>query len=434
MTTPTRQADDWLRNCYRGMVELSTPIPIAEGPQAWVFGCRPRPVPGYPDTPMLTSLVAVPKNGTEPFHPATDDPWADLTAFDRDPKPRDPREQARRLNARGCILVADAAIRGARATALPWQPFHEAPGWWDRMLRRYFPTAEVSTCASWDQVMAAMDQPVSDTGGVVWIRRELNGAEATGHLIYAQKKDGRLVFLDPQAGQLARLEPTGVRQLILARFPSGDPGGPLVELPWRRPAPDLPSAIGKAEEWLLDAYRGEIALVSPTPADELARGWLFACNTKAFLSGGRPADAMLDAALIVPKDGGSPFGLPNSDPWGWLQRWDGGTEPGTEGLELPPKPGPAAWMPSTMGRLGPIISVTDHSSWQTVVAELITSPEGARGVVWVRRSDRQGRETVGLLIIAAHTPKGPVFIDAARDVPAELDSTGVRSLHLIRYR
>jgi Immunity protein 35/Papain fold toxin 1, glutamine deamidase len=434
MTDPAQQADDWLHHRYQGMVELAAPVPVSEGPQAWVFGCRARQVPGYPRTPMLTSLVAVPKNGTEPFHPATDDPWGDLAAFDRDPGPRDSAAQARRLNARGCVLAADAAIRGARATPLAWQPFHEAPGWWNRMIRRYFSAAEVSTCASWEEVMAAMDQPVSDTCGVVWIRRELNGAEATGHLIYAQKKDDRLVFLDPQAGHLARLESTGIRQLTLARFPGVDMGGPSVKPPWCRPAPDLPSAIAKAEQWLLDAYRGEVALVSPTPADELSRGWLFATNTKAFLSGGKPADAMLDTALVVPQDDGSPFGLPNSDPWGWLARWDDGTEPGTEGLELPPKPGPSAWMPSTMGRLGSIISITDHASWQTVVAEMATSPEGARAVVWVRRDDRQGRESVGLLIVAAHTPRGLIFIDAARDEPAELASEGVRSLHLIRYR
>jgi NADPH-dependent ferric siderophore reductase len=91
-------------------------------------------------------------------------------------------------------------------------------------------------------------------------------------------------------------------------------------------------------------------------------------------------------------------------------------------------------MPSTMSRLGSVVSVTDHTAWPTVLAELATSPEGARAVVWVRRSDPQGRESVGLLVVAAHTPTGLVLIDAARDAPAELDNNGVRSLHLIRYR
>jgi hypothetical protein len=435
MTNPTEQADSWLRHRYQGMVELSAPAPVAEGAQAWLFGCRARPVPGYPDTAMLTSLVAVPKNGTQPFHPATDDPWGDLAAFDRDPVPRDPESQALRTNARGCVLAADAALNGGRATPLAWRPYHEAPGWWDRLVRGYFPAAEVSACAGWDEVIAAVQAPGPDTRGVVWIRRELHGAEATGHLIYAQNNNGQVVLLDPQAGRLARLEPAGIRQLTLARFPGGGgPGSGPAGPAWRRPAADPASAISKAEEWLADVHRGEVALVAPSPADELARGWLFACNTKAFLSGGRPADAMLDAALVVPKDDREPFGLPNSDPWGWLARWDAGTEPGTEGLDLPPKPGPAAWMPSTMSRLGSVVSVTDHTAWPTVLAELATSPEGARAVVWVRRSDPQGRESVGLLVVAAHTPTGLVLIDAARDAPAELDNNGVRSLHLIRYR
>jgi hypothetical protein len=269
---------------------------------------------------------------------------------------------------------------------------------------------------------------------VVWVRREIHGAEATGHLIYAHNNDGQVALLDPQAGRLAHLEPAGIRRLTLAHLPAVGADPAVAGPPWRRPAADLPSAVGKAEEWLREVYRGEVVLVGVSVADELSRGWLFACNTRAFLSGGRPVDAMLDAAVVVPKDDREPFGLPNSDPWGWLGRWDAGTEPGTEGLELPPKPGPAAWMSSTMSRLGSVISVTDHTAWPTVLAELATSPEGVRAVVWVRREDRRGRESVGLLVVGAHTPKGLVLIDAARDAPAELDSTGVRSLHLIRYR
>ncbi|ALV38533.1 hypothetical protein AS200_13535 [Streptomyces sp. CdTB01] len=68
------------------------------------------------------------------------------------------------------------------------------------------------------------------------------------------------------------------------------------------------------------------------------------------------------------------------------------------------------------------------------MAELATSPEGTRAVVWIRREDRRGRESVGLLVVAAHTPQGLVLIDAARDAPAQPDSTGVRSLHVLRYR
>ncbi|NUQ97067.1 MAG: hypothetical protein HOY79_11050 [Streptomyces sp.] len=66
------------------------------------------------------------------------------------------------------------------------------------------------------------------------MRREAYGVEATGHLICAHNKDGQVVLLDPQAGRLARLEPTGIRRLTLARFAGGGgnetgPGAPA----WR---------------------------------------------------------------------------------------------------------------------------------------------------------------------------------------------------------
>jgi hypothetical protein len=48
--------------------------------------------------------------------------------------------------------------------------------------------------------------------------RELNGAEATGHLLYAHNNKGRAVLLDPQAQRLARLETMNLRALVLARI------------------------------------------------------------------------------------------------------------------------------------------------------------------------------------------------------------------------
>lgn len=99
MSDPTSRAEDWLRGTYGGMVELSGPGPVAERPESWVFGCRARPVPGYPATPMSTSLLAVPENGSRPFHPATDDPWGDLEAFDRAPAPREAAARGRRAGA-----------------------------------------------------------------------------------------------------------------------------------------------------------------------------------------------------------------------------------------------------------------------------------------------------------------------------------------------
>ncbi len=58
----------------------------------------------------------------------------------------------------------------------------------------------------------------SRRGGVVRMRRKINGAGATGHLFYAHHNNGRTVLLDSRTGGLARLETHDVRQLLLAHF------------------------------------------------------------------------------------------------------------------------------------------------------------------------------------------------------------------------
>lgn len=222
MTDPYLLARQWLGASYDVPPDLGR-TPVAETPQTWVFSAAPQTAAGGGragvPAPLLTSLVCVPKNGLPPFHPATDDPWGDLADFERDPRPRDPAEQARRTNARGAVLAAHATVGGAPATALPWQAAHESGTWWDDFLRRYFPTAEVGPCPDWDTVIAAVGEPGPGTAGVVWVRRELHGAEATGHLLYAHNNDGQVALLDPQARRLARLETEHVREIVLARIP-----------------------------------------------------------------------------------------------------------------------------------------------------------------------------------------------------------------------
>lgn len=439
MTDPYLVAREWLGAEYDVPVRLER-APVAETPQTWVFSTALEPAAaGAAAAPMLTSLVCVPKNGMPPFHPATDDPWGDLADFERDPRPRDPAAQARRTNARGAVLAAHASVGGAPAAALPWQSAHEGPTWWDDFLRRYFPTAEVGPCPDWETVIAAVGEPGPGTAGVVWVRRELHGAEATGHLLYAHNKDGQVAVLDPQAQRLARLETENVREIVLARIPpqgaaGAAPAAATAAAGAGRGAPDLASAVRAAEAWLEHVHGGQVVLVDPSPDDESARGWLFAVNTRQFVADGNPQYGMLDAALVVPKDGSMPFGLPNSDPWGWFTAWDQGAQPGVDGFPLPPEPGPAAWFGPTMASLGEVMEVVDFTDWPTVLGELVELPPGARGLVWVRRNDRRGRESVGLLCVVTQTERGPAVIDAARDAPAALETEGLRSLHLIRYR
>lgn len=91
---------------------------------------------------MLAASLVVPKDGSSPFHPSASDPMADMA-------PTSPQEaanrvafQPRRINARGCVVTVHSAINGAPSPPLPRQPSDEAPGWWDRLARRYFPSFE----------------------------------------------------------------------------------------------------------------------------------------------------------------------------------------------------------------------------------------------------------------------------------------------------
>lgn len=66
--------------------------------------------------------------------------------------------------------------------------------------------------------------------------------------------------------------------------------------------------------------------------------------------------------------------------------------------------------------------------------ELSGFPVDARAVVWVRRVDTRGRESVGRLLNAVHSDRGVMLIDGASDAAVALEEPGIRSLHVIRYR
>ncbi|MFH7337888.1 YrhB domain-containing protein [Streptomyces sp. KHY 26] len=225
---PWVRAAAWLRGTYGGLVEPAVPPnrePVYETGAAWLVACRAIPQPGFPGTPMLAASVVVPKDGGTPFHPSPSDPLADL-------EPMAPAERARRaagghLHARGCLVGVHRGIDGIPVSALPWRPFHEAPGWWERLGRRYFPRFAPVDVRDWDDVVRAVAEPGPDTRGVVWVRRQLRGHEISGNLLYAHHDQGRVVLLDGLAGSPARLEPPFLlRELILLRALPGAPVPP----------------------------------------------------------------------------------------------------------------------------------------------------------------------------------------------------------------
>ncbi|HEX3785977.1 MAG TPA: YrhB domain-containing protein [Pseudonocardiaceae bacterium] len=430
MTDPGHRAASWLGQVYGGLVILADPEPFAEGERNWLFGCRWAEDLGRPTVPMLSSTIAVPKSGLDPFPVGNADPLdedIDLAG----PAVPGAEPWRWRINARNCLVATDAAIDHRPATALPWRPTDETPDWWGRLLSGHFPGAAVSTCANWAEVCSAIVAGGPGTRGVVWLQRQFHGVELTGHLLYAQYRDGAAVVLDGQQGTVAVLDDEEVQQLILARFNRQDaPQGATVIAPWQRPATDLPAAIDKANQWLASTYDGGSVLVDPDPADETARGWLFACTTRRFQQTHDWQDQMLDAALVVPKAAGeAPFGLPNPDPWTWLAQWDEGDAE----LPDPPDAGAAVWFEPTMRGLGPVLSSSRHQDWAAVLGEIADFPPSSRALVWVRRQDGRGRETVGNLLLASTEPGGVQLVDALMEGGQPVMDEDPLGLHVIRY-
>ncbi|MGP4014985.1 YrhB domain-containing protein [Saccharopolyspora sp. 5N708] len=425
---PGRRAGDWVDRTYGGLVTLAGKEPLVEGERTLLFGCD---YAGGSTEPLLAATIAVPRDGGEPFPVANSDP---LDEEFNATGPENPGAQPWRwrVNARGCVVATDAAVDQYPASALPWHPLDEAPGWWDRLLAGRFPGAEVATCSTWDDLSGAILEGGPGTRGVVWLRRQLNGAEVTGHLLYALYHDDNVVVLDGQRGSLARLDDQEIGQLTLARFHRARrEDAESVTPPWEIAAPDLASAIHKASGWLDWTYQGKATLVQPDADDEIERGWLFACTTKRFQVTGDWRDQMLDAALVVPKAAGEvPFGLPNDDPWTWLHDWD----ERVDGLPEPPAAASADWFEPTTRELGPIVSESAHSHWGGALREIATFPIDTKVLVWVRRRDGRGRETVGNLLVATHGSDGVRFVDsmAAGGWPAFEDD--LLGLHVFRFR
>ncbi|MEC3975211.1 YrhB domain-containing protein [Amycolatopsis sp. H20-H5] len=423
----SRRAADWLDRTYGGLVTLTDDRPLVEGDRTHLFGC------GYADgadEPMLAATIAVPKDGGEPFPVSNADPLDE--EFNGTPSADfDPRPWRWRVNARGCLIATDAAVDHRPASALPWTPLDEAPGWWDRMLAAHFPGAEVSTCSTWADVTSILLEGGPGTRTAVWLRRQRSGVNITGHLLYAFNDDDQAIFLDGQRGSLARLNDEEVEQFVVARFHR--PAGvrhEFLPVPWENPAPNLEAALDKATSWLAHTYREPVVVVRPDEADETDRGWLFACTTQRFQETGDWHDQMLDAALVVPKQAGEvPFGLPNNDPWTYLTGWDKGLDE----IGNPPAPGAAAWFEPTMRQLGTPLSSTVHQSWGETLTEISGTPMGSKALVWIRRKDVRGRESVGNLVIAVNEDSGVRLIDSMAGKGYPSFDQEPMALHVIRY-
>jgi hypothetical protein len=410
------RAREWLVRAYGDRVVLDSAEPLRETSRSVLLGCRHATA----DEPMLAATICVPTDGRDPF------PVANATPLEEAVGRGDGDSWRWRANARGCVVAMDAVLDGAAASALPWRPGDESPGWWDRLLAGHFPDAEVSTCSTWAQVGAAVVDGGPGTRGVVWLRRHLDGRELTGHLLHVHhdEESGRALVVDPQLGTLATVADREVESLVLARF-HRLPGAP-VRPQWEERAVDFTAAVAKASAWLEHTYGGAARLVAPNPADELRRGWLFACTTTRFLETGDWRDQMLDAALMVPKaEGERPFGLPNRDPWTWLRDWD----EGVTGLPAPPAPAEATWFGPLTEQIGSFHAETSHEHWAAAFEEIEGFPVDTLALIWLRRKDIRGRETVGHLLWARNLGREVEVMDPtvnATAPPGDLDTFELR--------
>ncbi|MCX2731761.1 YrhB domain-containing protein [Saccharopolyspora sp. NFXS83] len=421
---PARRGAEWLERTYGGLVTLTSDEPLVDGERNLLFGCD---YATGSSEPLLAATIAVPKDGRDPFPVANAEPLnEDINVADAGAG-----SWRWRSNARGCLIATDAAVDHRPASALPWEPMDEAPGWWGRMLAKHFPDAELSTCSTWQDATSMIVEGGPGTRGVMWLRRQLGGVEITGHLLYAFHDEDQVIVLDGQQGTLASLNDDEVAQIEVARFHRPLPGAVEIPVaPWEGAAEDLESAIGKAESWLAHTYLGDAVLVEPDAADEMERGWLFACTTPRFLESGDWRDQMLDAALVVPKESGeAPFGLPNDDPWAYLSTWDGGADD----LPEPPLPANAAWYEPTVRELGEPLSTSVHQHWGDVLSELSEAPEGARALVWVRRQDARERETVGNLLVATQRDGGVRVVDSLAEQGFPAFDQEPLGLHVVRF-
>lgn len=394
LTDFSGRARAWVRRTYGDLVVLADTEPIRTTDRMALFGCRY----AHAREPMLAATVGVPTDGRSPFPVANAEPLDEETNLAWSPEESEPWRW--RVNARNSVVAVDSVVDGSPASACAWHPADEAPGWWDRLLSRHFPTVEVGGCSTWAQVGQAIVDGGPGTRGVVWLRRHLAGLELTGHLLYAHhdEETGQATVVDPLNGTTAAVDDREVDSLVLARFHRPIPPPDMRSItPWAAPATDFPAAVAKAESWLDFVYRGQVTLVSPDPADETRRGWLFACTTVRFQETCDWRHQMLDAALVVPKAAGeTPFGLPNHDPWRWLREWNAGAV----GLPAPPALGEVFWFSSMYEQVGRLRGGTPHPHWTGALEEVRGFPGDSLALIWMRRKDAQDRETVGQLFWA----------------------------------
>jgi hypothetical protein len=121
--------------------------------------------------------------------------------------------------------------------------------------------------------------------------------------LYVRKDSGEVAFVPT-----AMSTEVSNRYLETGIWPFGPQGGASSGQPSGQGSP-----YDRARAWLHELYGPVVELATPAPVAETAQAWWYAVRPLA--QPGYPATPMLNASLVVPKDGSVPFHPGNADPW-----------------------------------------------------------------------------------------------------------------------
>lgn len=218
----------------------------------------------------------------------------------------------------------------------------------------------------------------------------------------------------------------------------------------------MPNPARQAVTWLMSTYGGLVELAAPHPVHETETAWMLACRIVP--QPRYPRTPMLAASVVVPKSGGSPFHPAPGDPLGDLGPAASPKEAvlrvagqsrrinargcvvslhsvvsGARSVPLPWRPSDEApgWVARLKHRYFPAFTRIPVDGWDDVVRALAEPGPETRGVVWVRR-EIGGHESTGNLLYAHNNNGRVVLLDGLTSSLAQLDTSLVRELVLLR--
>jgi hypothetical protein len=80
-----------------------------------------------------------------------------------------------------------------------------------------------------------------------------------------------------------------------------------------------------------------------------------------------------------------------------------------------------------------VLGSTEHHNWHDALVAVAGFAPDSRSVIWVRRQDGRGRETVGNLVLAVTDQDGFLLMDPMTQDNEPVVGEEPLALHVIRY-